>query len=71
MLVHIAYLCIEAQNDASTAECDEHRALQSQQCPSNAAYAHRADNAVYDKHIARSSLCLTFICESLDRLALQ
>ncbi len=36
MFVHIAYLCV--QNDASTAGYDEQRALQSQQCPLNAAY---------------------------------
>ena len=60
MLARIADLCVQAQNLASTAKYDEHRALRLQQGPLQAAYAHRAVHAAYDKHIAVSLLCLPF-----------
>ncbi len=64
MLVHIADLFVEALDVASTAEYDEHHALQSQQCSWNAANAHRAANAV-SNHIVNPSywyLVMSLLC---------
>ncbi len=64
MLVRIADLCV-LRHRMLPAQLNVMSALQLQQCPLNAAYAHRAANAVYDKHIAVSSLWLLFTCELL------